>query len=63
MSLKNKNESKLDKKLNLITSELEIMKPDTLMLNVDPSIEAREIIEQIQSYYSMIHQEMVELVT
>ena len=53
--------SPLDKKLQLISSELDIIKPDTLLLNVDPSIDAIEIIEQIKAYYGMIHREMVTL--
>lgn len=55
------NISPLDKKLQLISSELDIIKPDTLLLNVDPSIDAIEIIEQIKAYYGMIHREMVTL--
>lgn len=54
--------SPLNKKLSLIGLELDIMKPETLLLNVEPSIEATEIIEQIQAYHSMIHKEMVLLV-
>jgi DNA repair exonuclease SbcCD ATPase subunit len=57
----NQNISPLDKKLQLISSELDIIKPDTLLLNVDPSIDAIEIIEQIKTYYGMIHREMVTL--
>ncbi len=54
--------SALDKKLKIISSELDIIRPETLLLNVDPSIDAVEIIEQIQSYYALIHREMVSLV-
>jgi hypothetical protein len=52
----------LEKKFERILSELEIMKPDTLFLNADPSIEATEMIEQIQYYYSQIHLEMSTIV-
>jgi hypothetical protein len=54
--------SSLDKKIESISSELEIIKPDTLILNVDPNIESRELIEQIQEYYNLIFKEMKNLV-
>ena len=57
-----KAKTAIDKKLEKITSELEIMNPETLLINADPSIEATQIIEQIQLYYSLIHTESVELV-
>jgi hypothetical protein len=54
--------SPIDRKLRIITSELDIMKPETLLLTVDPSIDAISIIEQIQTYYGLIHKEMAQLV-
>lgn len=56
------NKNKLDKRLTTIKTELDIMKPETLLLNVDPSLETRETIESIQLYHSKIHSAMVDLV-
>lgn len=52
----------LEKKLQIISSEMEIMRPDTLLLNADPSIDAVEIIEQIHTYCTLINKEMGVLV-
>ena len=58
----NNASSSLDKKIELICSELEIIKPDTLILNVDPNIESRELIDHIQEYYNLIFKEIRNLV-
>lgn len=57
--------SKILKKLKIIEEELvhclftkEIIQPDSILKNVDPSIEATELIEQIQHYSQLIHQEI-----
>ena len=52
----------IDKKIEIIASELEILKPETLLENVDPSIDELQTIKQIQHFYDLIHQEMVSLV-
>ena len=62
LNSKSKSETTLDKKIKIISDELAIMKPETLLLNVDPSIEANKIIEQIQEYHSLINNEMIHLV-
>jgi hypothetical protein len=53
----------LQKKLGLISSELSIIDPESLLLVSDPSVkEATEIIEQIQTYYSLIQNEINAIV-
>jgi hypothetical protein len=46
----------------IIEDELEIIQPESLLKNVDPSIEATELIEQIQKYNLLIHQEIATVV-
>jgi hypothetical protein len=55
---KEQAQSKMLKKLKIIEDELEIIQPESLLKNVDPSIEATELIEQIQKYNLLIHQEI-----
>jgi hypothetical protein len=52
----------LEKKLHIISSEMDIMRPDTLLLNADPSIDAIEIIEQIHTYCTLLNKEIGVLV-
>lgn len=52
------NQSKTLQKLKIIEAELEVIQPESLLKNVDPSIEATELIEQIQKYNLLIHQEI-----
>jgi len=56
--LKDYGQSKTLKKLKIIEDELDIIQPESLLKNVDPSIEATELIEQIQKYNLLIHQEI-----
>lgn len=44
----------LEKRLTKILEELEILKPETLLLNADPSVQTSDIIDQIQTFYSEI---------
>lgn len=60
--LKEMGQSKMMKKLKIIEDELEIIQPESLLKNVDPSIEATELIEQIQKYNLLIHQEIATVV-
>ena len=62
ISDKNKAVSALDKKIEIITSELEIIRPETLILNVDPKLDSKELIDEIQNYYNLIYKEMINLV-
>jgi hypothetical protein len=58
-----KFKSNSQKKIELITSELEILDPLNLLTQSDPSnSQATEIITQIQHYYYLIKEEAVILV-
>ena len=46
------------RKLKKIKEEMELIDPDTLLLKVDPSIDATKTIEQIQRYYNLINVEI-----
>ena len=46
------------RKLKKIKEEMELIDPDTLLLKVDPSIDATKTIEQIQRYYNLINSEI-----
>ena len=59
---KESGQSKMMKKLKIIEDELDIIQPESLLKNVDPSIEATELIEQIQRYNLLIHQEISTVV-
>lgn len=61
--MSNKNKASLERKLQAINEELEIIKPETLLMNVDPSIEAQEIIDQIKTYHNLIQKEISTIVT
>ncbi len=61
--LKDYGQSKTLKKLKIIEDELDIIQPESLLKNVDPSIEATELIEQIQKYNLLIHQEINTVVS
>lgn len=61
--LKEYGQSKTLKKLKIIEDELDIIQPESLLKNVDPSIEATELIEQIQKYNLLIHQEINTVVS
>ncbi len=54
--------SSLEKKINSINKEIEKMKTDEILLNVDPEVEAIEAVEQIQSYYNLIKMEISKIV-
>lgn len=60
--IKDYGQSKTLKKLKIIEDELDIIQPESLLKNVDPSIEATELIEQIQKYNLLIHQEISTVV-
>jgi len=62
ISDKNKTVSSLDRKIEIIKSELEIIRPETLILNVDPNLDSKELIDEIQNYYNLIYKEMIKLV-
>ncbi len=51
-------QSLTNKKIDIILNELDIMKPDSLLINTDPGIDAIEIIEQIQYYNTLINGEI-----
>jgi hypothetical protein len=53
----------LIKKMRLISSELTILDPESLLLSSDPSVkDATEIIEQIQTYNALIKSEIETIV-
>ena len=52
----------LQKMLLSIDLEIQAMKPDSLLLNVDPEIEAIEEIEKIQNYCNLIQKEIFQIV-
>jgi hypothetical protein len=53
----------LEKRIHLISSELTIIEPESLLLVSDPSVkDATEIIEQIQKYHMLIKTEMDTIV-
>jgi hypothetical protein len=53
----------LEKKMKSISTELTILDPESLLLSSDPSVkDATEIIEQIQTYYSLIKSEIESIV-
>jgi len=54
--------SSLEKKINSINKEIDKMKTDEILLNVDPEVDAIEAIEQIQSYYNLIKIEISKIV-
>lgn len=54
--------SSIEKKINSVNREIDGMKTDELLLNVDPEIEGIEVIEQIQNYYALIKKEMHKIV-
>jgi hypothetical protein len=56
------NKTNLEKRLTQIETELQVLNPESLLLQVDPSIEATQIIEQIQEYYDLILKEKNNLV-
>jgi hypothetical protein len=56
------NKTNLEKRLIQIETELQVLNPESLLLQVDPSIEATQIIEQIQEYYNLILKEKNNLV-
>ena len=54
--------SSLEKKINSINKEIDKMKTDEILLNVDPAIDAIEAIEQIQNYCNLIKKEISKIV-
>jgi len=54
--------SSIEKKINSVNKEIDGMKTDEILLNVDPEIEGSEAIEQIQNYYNLIKKEMNRIV-
>ena len=47
-----------EKKLKRIKDELEVLNPDTLLLKINPAIDSTKTVEQIQSYYYLINNEI-----
>ena len=47
-----------EKKLKRIKDEMEILNPDTILLKINPSIDSTKTVEQIQSYYYLIKNEI-----
>jgi hypothetical protein len=57
-----KKSTNLDKRISSILCELKIMNPETLLLEVDPSMHSVEIIQQIQMYHSLVNKEISDIV-
>lgn len=54
--------SSLEKKINSVNKEIEKMKTEEILLNVDPEVDAIEAIEQIQNYHDLIKKEISNIV-
>lgn len=54
--------SSLEKKINSVNKEIDKMKTDEILLNVDPEVDSIEAIEQIQNYYNLIKKEISKIV-
>jgi hypothetical protein len=54
--------SSLEKKINSVNKEIDKMKTDEILLNVDPEVDPIEAIEQIQNYYNLIKKEISKIV-
>lgn len=54
--------SSLEKKISSVNKEIDKMKTDEILLNVDPEVDAIEAIEQIQNYYNLIKKEISKIV-
>ena len=54
--------SSLEKKINSVNKEIDKMKTDEILLNVDPEVDPIEAIEQIQNYYNQIKKEISKIV-
>jgi hypothetical protein len=61
-SEEHKKTTNLDKRISSILCELKIMNPETLLLEVDPSVHSVELIQQIQMYHALVNKEISDIV-
>ena len=47
-----------EKKLKRIKDEMDVLNPDTLLLKINPAVDSTKTVEQIQSYYYLINNEI-----
>ncbi len=52
----------LEKKIISLNKEIDKMKTEEILLNVDPEVDAIEAIEQIQNYQDLIKKEISKIV-
>lgn len=55
--------SSLERKIESVNREIDKMKTDEILLNVDPEVDSIEAIEQIQNYYELIKKEISKIVS